>query len=151
MEWDLRQVFDDLIRFETDLWNEIDARLRRDAEVPLGNLNVILVVEGTENCRVNDIAAALSITIGGASQAVDRLVKAGLCERRPNPGDRRSSIVALTEQGREVSAFAGEIFDQELAARLSGPLAAEQLGQLATALTALRAATPHRTDPAARP
>ncbi|MEY9937556.1 MarR family winged helix-turn-helix transcriptional regulator [Streptacidiphilus sp. MAP5-3] len=151
MEWDLRQVFDDLIRFETDLWNEIDARLRRDAEVPLGNLNVILVVEGTENCRVNDIAAALSITIGGASQAVDRLVKAGLCERRPNPGDRRSSIVALTEQGREVSAFAGEIFDRELAARLSGPLAAEQLGQLATALTALRAATPHRTDPAARP
>lgn len=94
---DLRQVFDDLVRFETDLWNEIDARLRREADLSLGSFNVMLVVERTDNCRVNEIAAALSITIGGASQAVDRLEKTGLCARRPNPADRRSSIIRLTE------------------------------------------------------
>lgn len=144
---DLRQVFDDLVRFETDLWNEIDARLRRDVDVPLGGLNVMLVVEGTENCRINDIAAALSITIGGASQAVDRLEKRGLCARQPNPNDRRSSIIQLTSEGAELTQSAGRLFDQELAARLAAPLSSSELGHLAAALATLRAATPHQADP----
>ncbi|MEV6794413.1 MarR family transcriptional regulator [Streptomyces sp. NPDC051320] len=143
---DLRQVFDDLVRFETDLWNEIDARLRRDGKVPLGSLNVMLVVERTPNCRVNDIAAALSITIGGASQAVDRLQTRGLCARQPNPSDRRSSIVQLTSAGAELTQSAGRLFDQELAARLAAPLSQSELGHLAAALTTLRAAGPHRAE-----
>ncbi|MEV6791630.1 MarR family transcriptional regulator [Streptomyces sp. NPDC051320] len=141
---DLRQLFDDLVRFETDLWNEIDARLRRDGDLPLGSLDVMLVVERTPDCRVNDIASALSITIGGASQAVDRLQKRGLCARQPNPNDRRSSIVQLTTEGAELTRSAGRIFDQELAARLAAPLSQTALGHLAAALTTLRAATPHQ-------
>ncbi|WP_328470709.1 MarR family winged helix-turn-helix transcriptional regulator [Streptomyces sp. NBC_00448] len=148
---DLRQVFDDLVRFETDLWNEIDARLRREADLSLGNFNVMLVVERTDNCRVNDIAAALSITIGGASQAVDRLEKNGLCARRPNPADRRSSIIQLTEPGSTLTRDAGRIFDEELADRIAAPLTAVQLGHLATALTTLRTATPHRADTMRKP
>lgn len=148
---DLRQIFDDLVRFETDLWNEIDARLRRDADLPLGSLNVMLVVERTAGCRVNDIAAALSITIGGASQAVDRLEKRGLCARRPNPDDRRSSIVQLTPDGQELTASAGALFDEELQARLAAPLDQTQLGHLAGAVRTLRAATPHRTEPGTKP
>lgn len=143
---DLRQVFDDLVRFETDLWNEVDARLRRDADLSLGGFNVMLVVERTDNCRVNEIAAALSITIGGASQAVDRLEKNGLCARRPNPADRRSSIVQLTDTGSTLTREAGRIFDEELAARIAAPLTTAQLGHLATALATLRTATPHRAD-----
>ncbi|WP_030906860.1 MarR family winged helix-turn-helix transcriptional regulator [Streptomyces sp. NRRL F-5126] len=143
---DARRVFDDLVRFETDLWNGIDARLRRDADLSLGNLNVMLVLDRAGDCRVNDIAAALSITIGGASQAVDRLERSGMCERRPNPADRRSSIVRLTGAGAALTRDAGRIFDEELATRIAAPLTATQLGDLATALTALRAAT---TRPAA--
>ena len=41
---DLRAVFDDLVRFETVLWGEMDARLRRDSGVPLGSVNVMLVI-----------------------------------------------------------------------------------------------------------
>jgi DNA-binding MarR family transcriptional regulator len=142
----LRRVFDDLVRFETDLWNGIDARLQRDGEIALGALNVMQVVERTEDCRVNDIAAALSITVGGASQAVDRLQKRGLCTRVPNPGDRRSSIVRLTSAGQDLTASAGQIFDEELAVRLAGPLSQSELGRLGTALARLRAATPHDPD-----
>jgi DNA-binding MarR family transcriptional regulator len=141
---DLRQVFDDLVRFETDLWNEIDARLRRDTGLSLGNFNVMLVVERTDACRVNEVAAALSISIGGASQAVDRLEKNGLCVRRPNPADRRSSIIDLTEAGSALTRDAGRLFDEELASRIAAPLTAAQLGHLATALSVLRTATPHR-------
>ena len=142
---DLRQLFDDLVRFETDLWNEIDARLRREADVPLGSLNVMLVIARTPACRVNDIASALSITIGGASQAVDRLEKRDLCTRQANPSDRRSSIVRLTATGQELTDSAGLVFDRELAARLAGPLSPGELSRLGSTLAALRAAAPHRS------
>jgi DNA-binding MarR family transcriptional regulator len=143
---DLRRLFDDLVRFETDLWNGIDARLRRDCGLPLGNLDVMMVIERTSSCRVNDIAVALSITVGGASQAVDRLQKCGHCARSASPTDRRSSIVALTDAGRAVLATAEPVFDEELRRRLGGPLAPAALGRLGTALATLRAADPH--DPA---
>ncbi len=148
---DLRQLFDDLVRFETDLWNGIDARLRHDCDVTLGGLNVLLVVERAGSCRVNDIAAALSITVGGASQAVDRLEKLGHCARRPHPADRRSSIVELTAAGRELMNRAGPVFDRELATRLAGPLPDTALGHLAGALAVLRATTPHNPDPGQHP
>ncbi|MGW0829093.1 MarR family winged helix-turn-helix transcriptional regulator [Streptomyces prunicolor] len=144
---DLRQVFDDLVRFETDLWNGIDARLRQECDVTLGGLDVMLVVERAGSCRVNDIAAALSITVGGASQAVDRLERLGRCTRRPHPTDRRSSIVELTASGRELVAAAGPVFDGELATRLAAPLPDTALGHLARALAALRAATPPSPTP----
>jgi DNA-binding MarR family transcriptional regulator len=140
---DLRQLFDDLVRFETDLWNEIDARLRRECGVTLGSLNVLQVVESTENCRVNEIASALSITVGGVSQAVDRLEQRGHVARRPSPTDRRSSLVELTDAGRQTLATAGPIFDEELERRLADPLSKAALGQLGSALATLRAATPH--------
>jgi DNA-binding MarR family transcriptional regulator len=140
---DLRQLFDDLVRFETDLWVEVDSRLQRDAGVSLGNVNVMLVLERTQACRVNDIAAALSITVGGASQAVDRLEKRGHCSRKPSPTDRRSSIVELTPAGQALLLLAGPIFDEELTARLSAPLSGAALEQLSRSVAVLRAATPH--------
>lgn len=137
---DHRQLFDDLVRFETELWNELDERLRAEADVPLGSLNVLMVLERVPDCRVNDIACALAITVGGASQAVDRLERRGLCSRRPHPEDRRASIVELTDDGRTRCAAAGRVFDRELAARFGGALTEARLRQLADALAALRAA-----------
>jgi DNA-binding MarR family transcriptional regulator len=139
---DLRQVFDDLVRFETELWNGIDTRLRSDCSVPLGSFNVLLVIADTPSCRVNDIAGALSITIGGASQAVDRLEQVGHVARRANPADRRSSIVELTAAGQRVLEQAGPAFDDELEARLVAPLSKSALAQLGVILSALRANAP---------
>ena len=137
---DARSVFDDLVRFETLLWNAVDARLVAEADVPLGSLNVLMVVSGTEHCRVQDVAAALAITVGGASQAVDRLERRGLCARRPNPSDRRSSIVELTPTGQELLDRGGAVFDRELDRLLVAPLDRAALQQLGTALATLRAA-----------
>ena len=141
---DLRKVFDDLVRFETMLWNTLDTRLRHDHNLTLGGLNVLMVVDATARCRVYDIAQALAITVGGVSQGVDRLEKAGLLARRPNPGDRRSSIVELTPAGHTILEAARATFDVELERRLRAPLSADALVQLAGALDTVRraAATP---------
>jgi DNA-binding MarR family transcriptional regulator len=136
---DHRQVFDDLVRFETELWNELDARLRAEAEVPLGSFNVLLVLERIPDCRVNDIATALAITVGGASQSVDRLERRGLCARRPHPEDRRATIIELTDEGRTRCTAAGLAFDRELTLRFgTAALTPTQLRHLADALATLR-------------
>jgi DNA-binding MarR family transcriptional regulator len=137
---ELRTVFDDLVRFETIVWNQIDAGLQSECDVTLSHLNLMLVIDATPNCRVLDIVDALAITVGGASQAVDRLEKAGRCARRTHPDDRRSSIVELTEQGEAALASAGPVFDRELGRLLAEPLAPGRLSEFAHTLELLRRA-----------
>jgi DNA-binding MarR family transcriptional regulator len=143
---DLRQVFDDLVRYETLLWAAVDDRLQRDAGLSLGSFNVMLIIDSTPSCRVFDIAQALVITVGGSSQAVDRLEKSGWCIRKPHPTDRRSSIVELTAQGKELLARATPVFDDELERLLRAPLASSSLAQLATGLRTLRHSIGDRTE-----
>jgi len=45
------------------------------------------------------LCAATMLSSGGMTDRLDRLEKAGLIERRPNPADRRSLLVALTKRG----------------------------------------------------
>ncbi len=135
---DLRQVFDDLVRFETILWGTLDTRLQAECGVSLSSLNSMLIIDATPNCRVYDIAQAVAITVGGASQAVDRLESAGLCVRRANPSDRRSSLVELTPKGMKLLGIAAPVFDLELDRLLRAPLSGTALARMADALTTLR-------------
>jgi DNA-binding MarR family transcriptional regulator len=144
MAMNLRQTFDDLVRFETELWNGIDATLQRECGVTLGTFNVLLVVNDTADCRVNDLAAALSITVGGGSQAVDRIEARGLLERKPNPANRRSSLLSLTASGRRTLETASAVFDDELQAWFAAPLTSGALDRLSKDLATLRSAAERR-------
>jgi DNA-binding MarR family transcriptional regulator len=139
-ETGLRQVFDDLVRFETMLWNALDRSLQQECGLGLGSLNTMMVIFAITDCRVYDIASSLAITVGGASQAVDRLEAAGYCRRQPNPADRRSSLIALTAHGEQLLATGGAVFDAELERHLSRPLSASKLAHLGAALGSLRRA-----------
>lgn len=140
---DLALVFDDLIRFETELWNTVDARLRRELALTLGWFEGLRLIERTPGCRVQDIARSLSITVGGASKLVDRIEAAGLCVRTSHPADGRSSVLTLTAAGAELLPRARSVFDDELERRLATVLAADQLDDFAATLAALRAAGVH--------
>ena len=45
------------------------------------------------------LASATMISSGGMTKRLDRLVEDGLVERRPDPGDRRGTLVRLTPRG----------------------------------------------------
>lgn len=45
---------------------------------------------------------ATMVSSGGMTNRLDRLQKAGMIERRPNPADRRGTLVALTDRGLEL-------------------------------------------------
>jgi len=137
---DLLVLFDQLIRFETELWNAVDARLRAEFDLPLSRLEPMQVIARRSSCRVYDIADELSITIGGTSKLVDRIEAAGYCARRANPDDRRSSIIELTAAGRRVLAKATKVFEEELRTRIGSAVPERSLQQFYATLVKLRSA-----------
>src|SRR4051812_32137780 len=84
---DLRQLFSDIVRLETELWNTVDARLREEFDLPVARFEFMLFIATHADCRVHDIARDLVVTVGGTSKLVDRIEAAGHCRRRANPND----------------------------------------------------------------
>jgi DNA-binding MarR family transcriptional regulator len=52
--------------------------------------------------RPTEFSSALMLTSSGTTKRLDRLEQAGLIERAPDPGDRRSILISLTDAGREL-------------------------------------------------
>jgi DNA-binding MarR family transcriptional regulator len=50
-----------------------------------------------------ELARSSLITSGAMTSRLDRLERAGLVERKPDPGDRRGVLVELTEQGERLA------------------------------------------------
>ena len=137
---DLRELFNDLIRFEIELWDAVDARLKNEHDLPLTHFEPMSVIARLPGCRVYDIARELGITTGGTSKLVDRIEASGYCRRLPNPADRRSSLLELTPEGERTLAAAGATFDGELQRWLGAALPERTLRQFAATLSRLRAA-----------
>ena len=47
-----------------------------------------------------ELARTTLLSSGGMTKRLDRMVEAGLLERRPDPSDRRGTLVTLTERGK---------------------------------------------------
>lgn len=113
--------FDALIRYETDLWNHLDARLRAAHGPSLATVCALRVVARHDGaCRVQDLRSDLGITVGAASKLVDRLERDGLAVRRANPDDRRSSLVELTTDGQGALEVGIAVVEDGLAEHLDG-------------------------------
>ena len=142
---DMAALFSDLIRLETELWDLVEARLRRDHDLALTWFEPMEVIDRTPGCRVIDIGKALSITVGGASKLVDRIENAGLCERSPNPDDGRSSTIGLTPAGRRLLTAAVRTFSDEVDVWLGGPLSTSEMQRFAETIRKLRTHIQERT------
>jgi len=149
MVLDLKQLFSELVRFEIELWNAVDARLRAECDLPLGWFELMQVIARLPECRVHDIASDLAITVGGTSKFVDRIEASGYCRRRANPGDRRSSIIELTPAGRRLLARATKAYEDELEIRLRSAVSGRSLAQFDATLRKLRTAA-RSTDTTSR-
>jgi DNA-binding MarR family transcriptional regulator len=86
--------------------------------------------------RLNELSEHLHIAARSTTEVVDGLEGRGLIERRPDPDDRRATLICLTDKGRrigtairlareaEAEAFFGVLSDadQESLSRLLGRL-----------------------------
>ncbi|WP_260728217.1 MarR family winged helix-turn-helix transcriptional regulator [Dactylosporangium roseum] len=70
------------------------------------------------------LSASLMLTTGGMTGRLDRLERAGLVTRSPDPSDRRGLVITLTDRGRELvdeAVGAGLAVQREVLERLPGP------------------------------
>ena len=87
------------------------------------------------------------ITSSGATKRLDRLERAGLIERSPDPQDRRGTLIGLTPAGRELIDGVTEAH-LENERRLLSALTADEREQLADLLRKLQLGLPdHQTSP----
>jgi DNA-binding MarR family transcriptional regulator len=137
---DLKQLYRELVSLEIELWNGIEGRLRAEYDLALTSFEVLHLLLRRPGRRIQDIAEEFSITVGGTSKVVDRLETAGLCARRANPNDRRSSVVELTAAGRKLVTGALTVFEEELELRIGSVLSERSVREVTAALSTLRAA-----------
>jgi DNA-binding MarR family transcriptional regulator len=122
---------------------DIHAALREAGFGDLGpaHANVFPFV-GPEGITVSELALLARVRKQTMAQAVEQLERMGYVERRPNPRDRRSRLVFLTERGESVKpithATAARV--EERWAKMTSPEELEALrGSLLHLLTQLRA------------
>ena len=81
----------------------LDDRVRDAVEAASGFTGVapdaLATIGHAPGLRVEDLASMLRVSHSGAVRTVDRLVAAGLVERRPSAGDRRTVELWLTPAG----------------------------------------------------
>ncbi|HEX3618621.1 MAG TPA: MarR family transcriptional regulator [Solirubrobacteraceae bacterium] len=77
----------------------------------------------------SELMSATMLSSGGMTKRLDRLAEAGLVERRPDPGDRRGTLVRLTPRGRKAidNALPVHLENEE---RLLSRLSAAERGRL---------------------
>ncbi|WP_318529950.1 MarR family winged helix-turn-helix transcriptional regulator [Cellulomonas sp. SG140] len=120
----LRRLQDD------DIWDEVSLR----------EYDVLFALSGAPGLtlRQRDLQEASLLSQPSLSRLVDRLVAAGLVERRPVPGDGRGVGVHLTDEGLKVQRAVGRRHVRSIERLLGGTLDADELAALRVLLDRLR-------------
>lgn len=113
------------IRLHRRVSNAVGAELRR-LGLSIPQFDVLSTLTEREGLTQQDLAARLYVTKGNVSGLIDRLVEAGLVERRAIPGDRRSHALHLTPEGERLAA-AGIAAQSAYVARTLGSLPLEDV------------------------
>ncbi len=126
-----------IVRSHRLLTDRLGRELEQDVGIPLVFFDVLINVGAAPDGRLtmSRLSADVALTTGGVTRLVDRMVEAGLVERRACPRDRRSIHVVLTAEGRGM-------LDRAIAAHIEGidrhlmaPLDDGDRAALTTALT----------------
>ena len=135
---DHRVLFADLVRCETRLYNALNDRLRDRHGIVTSQYEFLHHLREHPGARIADLAAEFAIGVGAASKGIDRLERAGWVTRQPNPADRRSSLLLLTEDGTKLIEAAERTFAERVAELVSGALDDTQIRAVAGAMALLR-------------
>jgi DNA-binding MarR family transcriptional regulator len=73
---------------------------------------ILYLLEQNDGQKISDFASSLEIKNPVMTGVIDRMEKAGLIIRKPNPSDRRTISIYITPQGREESSKARDIISK---------------------------------------
>jgi DNA-binding MarR family transcriptional regulator len=133
-------LFADLVRCETRLYNALNDRLREHHGIVTSQYEFLHYLREHPASRVADLAAEFAIGIGATSKGIDRLERRGWVARRPNPADRRSSLLVLTDDGVRLVNAAERTFTERVTELIDGALGRTRAVAGAEILALLRVA-----------
>lgn len=136
-------LFADLVRCEIRLYNHFDSELRSAYGIVTSQYEFLRFLLDRDDQRTTDLAAEFAIGVGAVSKATDRLEARGLVSREPNPANRRSTILRLTEDGRDLVEAADAMFQRRLAGILAKAGTKDQLATTAAFMSSLRSTLEH--------
>lgn len=72
----------------------------KDSGLSLPHMHTLEMIGIHRRLMMKDLATFMGVTTGTLTVTVDKLENKGLVTREPNPNDRRSWMIVLTEEGR---------------------------------------------------
>jgi DNA-binding MarR family transcriptional regulator len=134
------EFFDVLVSTEIAMWGAVDRSVTANTSINLGLLTALRQIEAHRgSARVQEVADGVGITVGAASKIVDRLERVELVHRVPNPADRRSSLLEMTDSGARALTDGMRAVRDELGRR-TAVLSPEELATATSHLEALHRA-----------
>src|SRR5688572_14144179 len=104
-----------VLRARTTLTDRLETALRADELPPLGWYDVLCALDSAgEGLRPRDLAYEIGLTPSGVTRLLDRMVDAGLIERKACPSDRRGYGVSLTDSGRKTHRMMEPVYLREV-------------------------------------
>ena len=109
---------------------------------PLGWYDVLLKLSAAPGCRLrmHELASTVVLSRSGLTGLVDRLEKAGLLRREPDPADGRGSFAALTDEGARMRERMWPVYAKGIAEHFGTHVTDEEAEVLTRALGRVRAA-----------
>src|SRR6266567_4911745 len=118
--------------------NQTNARMSA-AGLSLARFRVLSALQSAGRIRMNELSAALGVVPRTGTTIVDALEKERMVVRLADPGDRRATLLEITQEGLSQLRRFRALHDSA-AAELFDVLTAAERHQLATLLRRLRAA-----------
>ncbi len=124
------------IRLNRRATNAVATELK-ELGLSIPQFDLLSTLTEREGMSQQELAERLYVTKGNVSGLLDRMVEAGLVERRSIPGDRRSNALYLTPKGRDL-ANRGIAAQRAYVMRTLGTLPAQDLAELERIVLAWR-------------
>ncbi len=125
-----------LITANARVIEKIERALSEAGLPPLGWYDVLLELSGASDgrLRMHELARAVVLSRSGLTRLVDRLERAGLLGRAPDPVDRRGSYAAITDEGRALLRRMWPVYAAGIAEHFGGYLTDDEARVVAAAL-----------------
>ena len=121
------------------LLEAVESSLKSAGHPPLAWYDALLELEkaGPEGLRPFELKERLLLPQYGTSRLLDRMLKAGLVDRKDCEDDGRGQIVAISDRGESVRRAMWPIYERTLSERIGTKLTPEETSLLATLLCKL--------------
>lgn len=129
-----------LFRVRAHARRHVDGALKQAGLPPQEVYDVLLELDrdsAGEGLTAKQLEQRLLLPQYGVSRLLDRMERQGLVARRPNPADRRSSLVSITGSGRALCAEIRQVYGRAIAEFFANRMRPGQVDRLGKLLAVL--------------